>query len=105
MRIVTCRYANKPRKLACAIPKGKLAMSFSSAAASLCPRGAGERGKRKRAGNDGHAFVSLFLITVLLFLFRYLAGAPAEERARHVIFRRVKSLKACLRKPPAIIQF
>ena len=50
--------------------------AFSSAAASLCPRGAGEREKRKRAGNDVHAFG---------------AGAPAEERARHVISRRVKT--------------
>ena len=37
-------------------------------------------GKRKRAGNDGHAFG---------------AGAHAEERARHVISRRVETNTTC----------
>ena len=72
----TCSYANKLKKLACAILKGYSPFAFSSVAASLCPRGAGEREKRKRAGDDGHAFG---------------ARAPSEERARHVISRRVKT--------------
>ena len=63
-------------KLACAILKGYSPCAFSSATASLCPTGAGETEKRKRAGKDGHAFG---------------AGAHAEERARHVISRRVET--------------
>ena len=66
----TCRYANKLRELASAIPRGILAMCFLLRSGLFVSQGG------KRAGNDVHAFG---------------AGAPAEERARHVISRHVKT--------------
>ena len=68
---------------------GEIGLCNSSAAASLCPKGAREREKRKRSGNDGRAFRYFFFDWCI----GYQVGAPAKERARHVASRRVKTLK------------
>ena len=51
-------------------------MCFLLCSGLFVSQGGWGEGKRKRAGDDGHAFG---------------AGAPSEERARHVISRRVKT--------------
>ena len=61
-------------------PKGIFAMCFLLRNGLFVSQGAGEREKRKRAENDGHAFG---------------AGAHAEKRARHVISRRVETNTTC----------
>lgn len=57
--------------------KGYSPCPFSAAAASLCPRGAGEREKRARAENDGHAFGFFFYYCTAI-----LESSPFDFQAR-----------------------